>query len=132
MFAEWEKLAREAAARNESYGCLLPRWHIPNHYVERVAVTSDTTCSFISPVVENFGIARVRDISLNGIGVILTRKLEVGTQFVIELVNQSRGFSRTMMVRVAHVTMVNGGYLVGGDFTVPLSYQEFTSLVMKA
>jgi hypothetical protein len=100
--------------------------------VERVAVTSDTTCSFVSPLVEDFGAARVRDISLNGIGVILGRKIEVGTLLVMELVNESRGFSRTMILRVAHVTQVNGGYLVGGEFATPLNYQEFTSLVMKA
>lgn len=100
--------------------------------VERIAVTPDTTCSFVSPVVEDFGAALVRDISLNGIGIIVARKLVVGTLLVIELVNQSRGFSRMMTVRVAHVTSVNGGYLVGGDFTTPLTYQEFTSLVMKA
>jgi len=82
--------------------------------------------------VEDFGVARVRDISLNGIGLVLAQKVAIGTLLVIDLLNQSRGFSRTMMVRVVHVTPVNGGYLVGGDFTAPLTYQEFTSLVLKA
>ena len=98
--------------------------------VERIAVTSGTSCSFISPVVEDFGAARIRDISLNGIGLVVARKLEVGTLLVIELVNQDHGFSRTMMVRVAHVTVVNGGFLIGGEFTTPLTYQEFTTFVM--
>ncbi len=97
---------------------------------ERIAVTSGTLCSFISPVVENFGAARVRNISLNGIGVVVARKVEVGTLLVIELVNHARGFAKTMMVRVAHVTLVNGGFLIGGEFATPLTYQEFTSLVM--
>ena len=98
--------------------------------VERMAVTSGTTCTFISPVVEDFGAALVRDISLNGIGLVVTRKVEVGTLLVIELVNQAREFSKPMMVRVAHVTPVNGGFLIGGEFTTPLMYQEFTGLVM--
>lgn len=98
--------------------------------VERIAVTPGTSCSFISPVVEDFGAALVRDISLNGIGVVVARKLEVGKLLVIELVNQARGFSRTMMVRVVHVTVVNGGFLIGGEFSTPLTYQDFTSLVM--
>jgi hypothetical protein len=100
--------------------------------VERVAVTADTTCSFVSPIVEDFGSARIRDISLNGIGFVLARKVELGALLVIEVANPSRAFSRLMIVRVAHVTPVNGGFLIGGEFATPLTYQEFTSLVMKA
>jgi hypothetical protein len=35
-----------------------------------------------------------------------------------------------VLVKVAHVTPVPGGFLVGGTFNEPLTYQEFTALVM--
>jgi len=97
---------------------------------ERIAVNSKTACSFVSPVVEDFGKALVRDISLSGIGVIVSKKVAVGSLLVVELVNEAKSVSRSMMVRVAHVTTVNGGFLIGGEFTSPLTYQELTSFVM--
>lgn len=97
---------------------------------ERMAVTSSTACSFISPIVEDFGGATIRDISLNGIGMIVTKKVAIGSLLMVELVNEARNIAKAMMVRVAHVTPVNGGFLVGGEFTNPLTYQELTSFVM--
>ena len=34
------------------------------------------------------------------------------------------------ILRVTHVTRTPGAYLIGGTFTAPLTYQEFTALVM--
>ena len=41
-----------------------------------------------------------------------------------------RKLAKTMIVQVAHVTPITGGFLVGGTFEQPLTYQEFTALVM--
>jgi hypothetical protein len=97
---------------------------------ERLAVNTGTTCSFVSPVVTDFGAARVRDISLNGVGLVLSRKVEAGTTLVIGIENEGKGLAKTMIVRVTHATPIPGGFLVGGEFVTPLTYQEFTSLVM--
>jgi hypothetical protein len=97
---------------------------------ERIAVSAGTNCQFALRAVEDLGAIRVRDISLNGIGLLSAKKVDPGATLVIELQNESKGFSRTMVVRVAHVTPANGGFLIGGEFLTPLSYQEFTSLVM--
>ncbi|HEY2909380.1 MAG TPA: PilZ domain-containing protein [Gemmataceae bacterium] len=97
---------------------------------ERIAVTAGTNCQYALRAVEDLGAVRVRDISLNGIGLLTAKKVDVGATLVIDLQNEAHGFSRVMLLRVAHVTAVNGGFLVGGEFAAPLTYQEFTSLVM--
>ena len=49
----------------------------------------------------------------------------------VSLANPANNFVKTVVVKVAHVTPVPGGYLVGGAFTTPpLTYQELTALVM--
>lgn len=97
---------------------------------ERMAVGQGTTCSLAAPVTEDFGAARIRDVSLDGVGLTLTRKVEVGALLAVVLANPGKGFSKTALVRVAHVTAVPGGFSIGGTFATPLTYQELTTLVM--
>jgi hypothetical protein len=97
---------------------------------DRMPVNAGTSCTFVSPVVEDFGAAKIRDITLDGVGLILSRKVEAGSMLAVSLANPTHAFAKTVVVRVAHVTAVPGGFLVGGNFTPPLTYQELTSLVM--
>jgi hypothetical protein len=97
---------------------------------ERYPVNADTSCPFVSPVTEDFGPVRIKDVSMAGIGLLVSKRVEPGTLLTVTLANPTRGFSKTVLVRVAHVTSVAGGYLVGGDFTAPLTYQEMTTLVL--
>ena len=97
---------------------------------ERMPVTPDVACSFVSPVVEDFGPARVRDVSMDGIGLVLVRPVVVGALLAVGLANPARGLAKTVLLRVTHVTTIPGGYLAGGTFAAPLTYQEFTALVM--
>ncbi|VTR91932.1 : PilZ [Gemmata massiliana] len=97
---------------------------------ERMAVNAGTGCGFVGPVAENFGPAKVRDVSLDGIGLVLTRRVEIGTLLALTLTNATQKLSKTVLVRVAHVTASHGGFLVGGTFAEPLTYQELTSFVM--
>jgi len=48
----------------------------------------------------------------------------------VGLSNPDKGFVKTMIVEVAHVTPITGAFLVGGTFLEPLTYQELTTLVM--
>lgn len=95
-----------------------------------MAVTTGTTCSFAGRVVEDVGPVKVRDVALEGVGLILLKRVEVGTVLAVGLTNPEKGFTKTLLVKVAHVTPVPGGFLVGGTFTPQLTYQELTSLVM--
>jgi hypothetical protein len=97
---------------------------------EQFPVNSDTSCTFLAPVVEGFGAARIKNISMDGIGVMLTRPVDVGALLAISLSNSSQRFTKTVLVRVAHVTPANGALLVGGTFDTPLTYNELRTLVM--
>ncbi len=97
---------------------------------ERIPVTTGTACSFVSRVVEDVGPVKIRDVSMHGIGLVLSKIVQPGAVLVLGLANPAKGFAKTMMVKIAHVTPIPGGFLVGGSFTEALTYQEFTTLVM--
>ncbi len=97
---------------------------------ERFPVTPDTRCGFVAQVGEELGPVRIQNVSTDGIGLLLTRKVEVGSTIAVGVTNAPKGFNRTLLVKVAHVTQQMGGYLVGGTFSTPLSYDELRTLVM--
>src|SRR5260370_23909413 len=97
---------------------------------ERFPVNADTSCSFVSPVVEDFGPAKIQSISMDGIGLLMTRSVEPGVLLAVSLSKPARGFAKTVLVRVVHVTPQPGGCLVGGTLPTPLTYQELTTLAM--
>jgi len=93
-------------------------------------VNSETACTFVSPVLQDFGPGRIQNISMDGIGLLLTSRVEPGTMLAVTLVNAARGINKTVLVKIAHATAQPGGCLVGGTFSPPLTYQELTALVM--
>ena len=97
---------------------------------ERMAFARETTCPAVAPVGPDVGPARLRDVSMEGLGLVLTRPAEVGAMIAVTLANAPKGFTKTVILRVTHVTRTPGAYLIGGTFTAPLTYQEFTALVM--
>ena len=97
---------------------------------DRYTVIAGTSCPFAHEVVEATGTVRVRDVSMDGVGLLLDRPVTVGSLLVVGLANPDKGFAKTVLVRVAHVTPTVGAFLVGGSFLTPLTYQEMTALVM--
>lgn len=97
---------------------------------ERIPVNTGTACSRVARMVEDLGPVKIRDVTMQGIGLLLMRSVPDGSMLVITLTNKDKGIAKTLMVQVAHVTTVPGGFLAGGTFVEPLTYQEFTSLVM--
>jgi hypothetical protein len=97
---------------------------------ERIPVNAGTGCTFAGHVTEDVGPAKIRDVSMTGIGLILSRRVEVGSHLAISVSNAAQKFSKTLVVRVIHVTAVPGGFLVGGTLNEPLTYQELTALVL--
>jgi len=98
--------------------------------VERMPVGSGTSCGFAGPVSEDSGPAKIRDVSMEGVGLLLFKQVVIGALLAVTIANSAQKLSKTVLVRVAHVTAVHGGFLVGGTFLEPLTYQEFTALVM--
>ncbi len=97
---------------------------------ERFPVNTEASCSFVSPVVEDFGPAKIRNISMSGIGLLLSRRVEPGALLTVTLSNTARNFTKTVMVRVVHATPQPGGCVMGGTFNVPLTYQEMSTFVL--
>src|SRR5262245_15061814 len=97
---------------------------------ERFPANDESSCPFASPAAEDFGQAKIKDVSLAGIGLLTIRKVEPGALLAVTLANTPKRFTKTVLVRVTQVTPMSGRYLVGGVFTVPLTSQELTSLVM--
>jgi hypothetical protein len=73
--------------------------------------------------------ARIRDISLHGVGLLLSRRFEVGTILVIELQGTAKVCERMMIARVAHATPHEGEWVMGCQFINPLSEDELKELV---
>jgi hypothetical protein len=98
---------------------------------ERLPAGPNSACVFASPVLEDFGPVKLHNISLRGVGLLMSHPLDQGMLLAIKLANNVQNFSKTVLFRVAHATPQPGGvYLVGGDFDTPLSYEEFRNLVM--
>jgi hypothetical protein len=74
--------------------------------------------------------AGVRDISVEGIGLSLEEHLEPGTMLTLEMVNSSRLFFCTRLMRVAHaLPQRDGTCLVGCEFSSPLTYEQIYALL---
>lgn len=97
---------------------------------ERMVVNAGTACTFAGPVNEDYGAVKIRDVSLEGVGLVMSKQVAAGTLLAVILTNPAQKLNKTVLVRVAHVTPVHGGFLVGGTFYEPLTYQELTTFVM--
>ena len=98
---------------------------------ERFPISSNVTCDFASPVLEDFGPVRVKNISTTGIGLLVPEQLQPDMLLAINLVNPAKKFSKTVLVRIVHVTQQSGHFwLIGGNLNPPLTYDELTTLVM--
>ena len=97
---------------------------------ERFQVNADASCPFLSPVVEDFGPVKIRDVSMLGAGLLTSRRVEPGTTIAVTLANKPKGFSKTVIAKVVHATPVLGNFLIGVTFTTPITYQEMSALVL--
>jgi hypothetical protein len=72
--------------------------------------------------------ARIVDISVGGIGLILKERFEQGTQLLVRL--QTTAITRPFPVKVVHVVEVAPDfYLLGGAFTTPISANDLNKLL---
>lgn len=76
--------------------------------------------------------ARVRDISVGGIGIVAVRRFERGTGLAIEIPATDANTIDTLLVRVIHVSALpEGGWLLGCEFVSPLSEDEVAKLAQR-
>jgi hypothetical protein len=88
---------------------------------------------YYRPVGDNdwlWWLATVVDISVKGVGLILTRKLEPDTLLSIELQNTGSNFQRTLLARIVHAADQPGkGWRVGCAFAKALTEEELQALL---
>jgi hypothetical protein len=72
----------------------------------------------------------LRDISVGGVGVVLSRRFEPGMGLAVELPGAEPGMSETLLARVVYVRRLpEGGWLLGCAFISQLSETELDSLL---
>lgn len=97
---------------------------------ERFTVHPAAACAFAGPAAGDAGPALVLNVSTAGVGLRLARRVEVGAVLSVTLSSRAAGFTKTVQVRVVHVGGGAGGWVVGGAFLTPLTFEEMTALVL--
>lgn len=88
------------------------------------------SCQTLSLHRESAWEATVRNISCDGIGLLLGRRFEPGALLSIELTESSQERQRLLLARVAHATpQPDGKWLVGCTLLNPLGEDEIQTLL---
>ncbi len=102
-----------------------------NREAERFPVNANANCVFVSPVVDEFGPVKIKNISTTGVGLIASKKPAIGDLLVVKLANAAKQYTKMLLVRVVHVTEQRGGiFLIGATLDAPLTYEELCIFVM--
>jgi hypothetical protein len=95
----------------------------------RAASTQEASCHFTNLEKLACRWAKVHDLSLKGISLVLEEFFEPGQTLVVELPSKTPA-SSAVSARVVHVlAQKNGSWLVGCAFSRPLSDQEYQALL---
>lgn len=88
------------------------------------------TCQTLSNRRESGWEATVRNISCEGIGILLGRRFEPGTLLAIEVTESNEQRQRLLLGRVAHATLQpDGKWLIGCTLMNPLDADELEALL---
>jgi hypothetical protein len=88
----------------------------------------------VAAVGDNFVLAKIRNISPDGISLIMTRPVESGSVLSLDLVDtKTNEFSRTLQVKVVYsVEHPSGDWIMGGSFNSRLSDAELRQYLALA
>jgi hypothetical protein len=88
----------------------------------------------VAAVGDNFVLAKIRNISPDGISLIMTRPLESGSILSLDLIDtKTNQFSRTLQVKVVYsVEHPSGDWIMGGSFNSRLSDAELRQFLALA
>lgn len=86
----------------------------------------ETSKRLVAAIGADFVLAKIRNISPEGISLVLGRSLEQGTILAVDLIDtKTNRFSRTLNVRVCWcVEHPSGDWIVGGEFASDLTAEE--------
>jgi hypothetical protein len=83
---------------------------------------------------DNFVLAKIRNLSPEGISLILSRPVEAGSILSVDLIDtKTNRFSRTLQVKVAYsVEHPSGDWIMGGNFATRLPDDEVRQFLALA
>lgn len=86
----------------------------------------ETSKRLVAAIGDDFCLTKIRNISPDGISLVLGRPLEPGTVLAVDLIDtRTNRFSRTLDVRVCYcVEHPSGEWIVGGSFASLLTAEE--------
>jgi hypothetical protein len=93
------------------------------------------SCAYDVPyrIDNQFGTARIRDVSIGGIGMILPGAIRPGELLTVELPDPTRNSWRLKLLRVVHAeAQSDGGWRVGSAFTKTLTADELTTILTRS
>jgi hypothetical protein len=101
---------------------------IERRAAERFASVREASCSPLSA--RNTAITvRVRDVSLNGIGLLSSRRFERCTLLLIEVQGEGESLPSLLVGRVVHITaQATGDWLIGCELVRGLSEEDVRAL----
>jgi hypothetical protein len=96
----------------------------------RYQCTLETSANLIAQVEGDTMLAKVRNISVTGISLVLAQKLEPETVLDVEVFNKTRQYYCRVPLRVVYVLdHADGNFLVGGAFGRELTDEELKGLL---
>jgi c-di-GMP-binding flagellar brake protein YcgR len=102
------------------------RGYVRYHYRSAPALRYQVRASFEA------GWAVLRDISAGGVGLLLSERLAPGSVVLIRLGDSLPEGAQTRLARVVHATARrSGAWLVGCEFTPPLSEEELAAIRLQ-
>jgi hypothetical protein len=86
----------------------------------------ETSKRLVAAIGDDFCLTKIRNISPDGISLVLSRPLEQGTVLSVDLIDtRTNRFSRTLEVRVCYcVEHPSGEWIIGGSFASLLTAEE--------
>lgn len=98
----------------------------------RYLPTAPLSCHLTAMIREGQWSAEVRDISVEGVGLLTAKDFERGTILGVHLGNAFGTYLRFIMVQVMHsVAQTDGRFLLGGEFVGRLEEDEMDILLSR-
>jgi hypothetical protein len=88
----------------------------------------EASCSSLAPIERLSG--RVRDISTQGVALLLGTSIREGTELIMDLKTRNPGICLTLRARVIHATLeAEGTWVIGGEFITVPSEEQLQALL---
>jgi len=92
--------------------------------------SDDNACRPITATQKDSWSATVRDLSTGGIGLVVSRRFELGTLLIVDLEDAEHTTRSSLLVRVVHIAQdERAAWVLGCAFTHKLSESELLSLM---